>query len=273
VARKKTIKAVGWERTSPPRPEDVAKAATFPQAPFRRYTYTPQLFVGNPFDAIKIAEHSDAVRALPWLASLGLPPPGDDASMKSGFSILCVMPKLETPEKVWEHFSDEVDRLSDVFDEIGSGSVAVTVDAARRRRDIAADFTLQLRMMKLAETQGFIVDVVDERECSILDVYEMARADRFVDPATYDVVFIDADDREAMALARCGARRVVLVGDCKNQPAAVAPTLTALYDVITDEIAQRGRQVSMPWAPPLPQVPAMSADDAAVDEAIARLSS
>jgi hypothetical protein len=210
------------------------------------------------------------MRALPWLASLGLPPPGDAVSTKPSFRILCVM---ETPEKVWDHFSDEVEDLHTRYDEMSHADFDKAIDAARRRRDIAADFTLQLRMMKLAETQGFIVDVVDERECAVLDVYEMARADRFVDPATYDVVFIDADDREAMALVRCGAKRVVLVGDCKNQPAAIAPTLTALYGVVADEIAQRGRQVAMPWAPPLPQVPIVSADDVAVDEAIARLSS
>ncbi len=240
------------------------------RAPARTYTPTP--FVGNPYNAATIAEHSDAVRTLPWLSSLRLPPPGDEVATKPGFRILCVMPKLETSEKIWEHFSSEVDRLSDAFDEIGSGSAASAVDSARCHRDIAADFNLQERMLKLAETQGFLVDIVDEQQCAVLDVYEMARADRFVDPVMYDVVFIDADDRFAMALARCGAKRVVLVSDTKNQPHAVPATLTALYRVIADELMLRRRQLRFDWAAPELPLPVPSLDDVAVDEAIVRLS-
>jgi hypothetical protein len=235
-------------------------------------TYTPTLFCGNPFDADATAEHSDAVRSAPWLASLGLPPV-EAASPKPGFSILCVMPNLETPRAVYEHFDDKKQHLEDqALDAEATGDSAPAIRAealaTMRRRDIAADFNLQLRLMKLAETLGFVVDIVAEKECAVLDVYELRFADRFVDPATYDIVFVDADDCAAMALSRCGAKRVVLVGDQKNQPAAVAPTLTALYRVVHDELMLRRAQLRFDWAAPELPLPHISEDDVAVDKQI-----
>ena len=250
------------------------KPATKPVAalPRRSARYASQPFCPNPFDADAIAEHSDAVRSAPHLASLGLPAV---AVPKPGFRILCVMPDLETPHKVWEHFAAQADDLSDVLVDATDEAEKAAYEAeqaARRRRDIAADFNLQLRVMKLAETPGFTVDIVAERECAVLDVYELRLADRFVDPATYDVIFIDADDRQARALERCGAKRVVLVGDCKNQPHAIAPTLTALYGVIADELMLQRRQLRFDWAAPELPLPVTGVDDAAVDERILALS-
>ncbi len=277
MARKKTTKAVGWERTSPPRPEDVAKAATFPRAPSRRYTYTPTPFVGNPYNAATIAEHSDAVRTLPWLSSLRLPPSGDEAATTPGFRILCVMPRVEVDHKVLDHFDDLKQAAQDRAEEEAAAAdeqpaTIAEIEAAARRRDLAADFKLQERVLRLAETPGFVVDIIAENQCAVLDVYEMAGADRFVDPVAYDIVFVDADDREAMALARCDAKRVVLVGDTKNQPHAVPATLTALYRVIADELMLRHQQLRFDWAAPELPLPVPSLDDVAVDEAIVRLS-
>ena len=65
-------------------------------------------------------------------------------------------------------------------------------------------------------------------------------------------------------------KRVVLVGDTKNQPRAIAPTLTALYSVISEEIAIRNRQLGLDWATPLPTVPTLDSHDAAVDAEIVR---
>lgn len=231
--------------------------------------YRPQPFRPNDFDADVIAEHSDAVRSAPWLASLGLPDV-ETVTPSSGFRILCVMPDLETPSKVWDHFCDEVQRFEDaVFDTENTDERAI-LDAeaasARRRRDIAADFNLQLRVMKLAETPGFVVDVVAERDRIFVITDESD-----IDPATYDVVFIDANDRYARTLERCGAKRVVLVGDRKNQPHAITPTLTACYRVVADELMLRRRQLRFDWAAPELPLPVPSEDDAAVDEAILRL--
>lgn len=274
MARKKAAKSVGWERTSPPRPEDIAKAATFPRAPVRRYTYTPQPFVGNPFDASAIADHSDAVRSAEHLRPLGLPPVEQEPT-KPGFRILCAMPELETPHAALEKMDDQIIALEDHVEETTEDQIraAEQLAALKRRRDICADINLlQLRLMNLAETSGFTVDVIDANQCAVEGVYEMRFADRFVDPSTYDVVFIDANDRDALGLARCGAKRVVLVGDQKNQPHAVTPTLTALYRVIVEELGLRRAQIKMPWAAPDVTLPPVSEDEAAVDAAIAAIS-
>lgn len=242
------------------------------------------------YNQTAIAEHSDAIRSAPFLASLGLPPVEQPAP-PTGFHVLCVMPDLETPRKVYEHFDDLVgDLASQIQDALDEGDAARAADAdtawiaATKRRDITADFNLQLRMMKLAETPGFIVDIVDAHQCAVLDLYEMAHSTpsqlalaaaltRFVDPSTYDVVFIDANDAQARTLDGCGAKRVVLVGDTKNQPRAVAPTLTTLYGVISEEIAIRNRQIGFDFAASPLAVPTLDEHDAAIDAEIVRLTS
>lgn len=244
-------------------------------------TQADRSYVSRPLSTVynqaAIADHSDAVRAEPLLASLGLPPVEQPAHRPS-FRVLCVMPELETPRKVYEHFDDLVgDLTSQIQDALDEGDVARAADAdtawiaATKRRDITANFRLQERMLALSEVAGFTVDVVGENHASVAVEYEFRLATRFVDPSTYDVVFIDADDRFAMALANCGAKRVVLVGDTKNQPRAVAPTLTALYGVISEEIAIRNQQLGLDWATPLPTVPTLDSHDAAVDAEIVRL--
>ncbi len=240
-------------------------------------TYTPTPFVGKPYNAATIAEHNDAVRTLPWLSSLELPPPGDEAATTPGFRILCVMPRVEADHKVLDHFDDLKQAAQDRAEEEAAAAdeqpaTIAEIEAAARRRDLAADFKLQERLLKLAEMPGFVVDIVAENQCAVLDVYEMAGADRFVDPVAYDIVFVDADDREAMALAHCDAKRIVLVGDTKNQPHAVPATLTALYRVIADELMLRHQQLRFDWAAPELPLPVPSLDDVAVDEAIVRLS-
>ncbi len=250
------------------------------KAPAKR-TLAARSYVSRPLSAVYdqalIAEHSDAIRSAPFLASLGLPP-AEQLALPSGFRVLCVMPKLETPRKVYEHFDDLVgDLRSQIQDALDEGDAARAADAdtawmaATKRRDIAADLRLQDRMLALSEVCGFTIDAVGENQASVLGDYEFRLATRFVDPSTYDVVFIDADDRFAMALARCGAKRVVLVGDTKNQPRAVAPTLTALYGVVSEEIAIRNRQLGFAWAAPAPAVPTLDSHDAAVDAEIVRL--
>ena len=246
-------------------------------------TLAARSYVSRPLSTVynqaAIAEHSDAIRSAPFLASLGLPPVEQPAP-PAGFRVLCVMPDLETPRKVYEHFDDLVgDLASQIQDALDEGDAARAADAdtawiaATKRRDITADFNLQLRMMKLAETPGFIVDIVDAHQCAVLDLYEMAHSTRFVDPSTYDVVFIDANDAQARALDGCGAKRVVLVGDTKNQPRAVAPTLTTLYGVISEEIAIRNRQIGFDFAAPPLAVPTLDNHDAAIDAEIVRLTS
>lgn len=252
------------------------------KAPCKR-TQAARSYVSRPLSTVYnqavITEHSDAIRSAPFLASLGLPPAEQPAS-PVGFRVLCVMPELETPRKVYEHFDDLVGDLAsqiqdarDESDPARAGELTERLRETTKRRDITADFNLQLRMMKLAETPGFIVDIVDAHQCAVLDVYEMAHSTHFVDPSTYDVVFIDADDRFAMALANCGAKRVVLVGDTKNQPRAVAPTLTSLYGVISEEITIRNRQIGFDFAAPPLAVPTLDNHDAAIDAEIVRLTS
>lgn len=255
------------------------KASTV-KAPSKR-TQAARNYVSRPLSTVYnqavIAEHSDAIRSASFLASLGLPPAEQPAS-PVGFRVLCVMPDLETPRKVYEHFDDLVgdlaSQIQDALDEGNAeraGELAVSEAEATKRRDIAANFRLQERMLALSEVAGFTVDVVSENHASVAVEYEFRLATRFVDPFTYDVVFIDADDRFAMALANCGAKRIVLVGDTKNQPRAVAPTLTALYGVISEEIAIRNRQLGFDWAAPAPAVPTLDSHDAAVDAEIVRL--
>lgn len=248
------------------------------KSPAKR-TLAARSYVSRPLSTVYnqalIAEHSDAIRSAPFLASLGLPP-AEQPAIPPDFRILCVMPELETPRKVYEHFNDLVgDLWSQIQDALGDAARAADADtawiAATKRRDITADLRLQDRMLALSEVRGFTVDAVGENHASVLGDYEFRLATRFVDPSTYDVVFIDADDPAAMALARCGAKRVVLVGDTKNQPRAVAPTLTALYGVVSEEIAIRNRQLGFDWAAPTPVVPTLDSHDAAVDAEIVRL--
>jgi len=231
------------------------------------------------YNQTAIAEHSDAIRSAPFLASLGLPPV-EQPALPPGFRVLCVMPDLETPRKVYEHFDDLVgdlaSQIQDALDEGDAeraGELAAKEAEATKRRDITANFRLQERMLALSEVAGFTVDVVSENHASVAVEYEFRLATRFVDPSTYDVVFLDADDRFAMALANCGARRVVLVGDTKNQPRAVAPTLTALYGVISEEIAIRNRQLGFDFAASQLAVPTLDNHDAAIDAEIVRLTS
>lgn len=241
----------------------------------RNYVSRP---LSTVYNQAAIAEHSDAIRSAPFLSSLGLPPIEQPAP-PTGFRVLCVMPDLETPRKAYEHFDDLVgdlaSQIQDALDEGNAeraGELAVSEAEATKRRDIAANFRLQERMLALSEVAGFTVDVVSENHASVAVEYEFRLATRFVDPFTYDVVFIDADDRFAMALANCGAKRIVLVGDTKNQPRAVAPTLTSLYGVVSEEIAIRNRQLGFDWAAPAPVVPTLDSHDAAVDAEIVRLS-
>jgi len=258
------------------------RKASSVKAPSKR-TQAARNYVSRPLSTVynqtAIADHSDAIRSAPFLASLGLPPV-EQPTLPPGFRVLCVMPDLETPRKVYEHFDDLVgdlaSQIQDALDEGDAeraGELAAKETEATKRRDITADFNLQLRVMKLAETQGFVVDIVDAHQCAVLDVYEMAHASRFVDPSTYDAMFIDANDPAAMALTRCGAKRVVLVGDTKNQSRVVAPTLTSLYGVVSEEIAIRNRQLGFDWAAPVPAVPTLDNHDVAIDAEIDRLTS
>jgi len=258
------------------------RKASSVKAPSKR-TQAARNYVSRPLSTVynqtAIADHSDAIRSAPFLASLGLPPV-EQPTLPPGFRVLCVMPDLETPRKVYEHFDDLVgdlaSQIQDALDEGDAeraGELAAKETEATKRRDITADFNLQLRMMKLAETPGFVVNVISETEASVLGDYEFRLATRFVDPSTYDVVFIDANDAQARALDGCGAKRVVLVGDTKNQPRAVAPTLTALYIVISSEIAIRNRQLGFDFAAPQLVVPTLDNHDAAVDAEIVRLTS
>lgn len=258
----------------------MAKRKTSTVKALSKRTQAARSYVSRPLSTVynqaAIAEHSDAVRAEPLLASLGLPSV-EQPTRRPSFRVLCVMPELETPRKVYEHFDDLVgdlaSQIQDALDECQielAGELAIKETEATKRRDIAANFRLQERMLALSEVAGFTVDIVGENHASVAVEYEFRLATRFVDPTTYDVVFIDADDRFAMALANCGAKRVVLVGDTKNQPRAIAPTLTALYSVISEEIAIRNRQLGLDWATPLPTVPTLDSHDAAVDAEIVR---
>lgn len=215
--------------------------------------YVLPYFVGNPFDVDAVAAHHDAVASAPWLrgvatASAAAPP-------STQLRCLCVLPDVEADTKVLDRIREWPEELSD------------EEERAMQRREKLAETKLHERLMAYIGV-GSLCDAIHlghdgSDRIGDIDFSDLSDADMAL-ISSYDLVFVDAE-------ASCRRTLVAALGDCcvvvasKPRGRQIAATVTALLRRIGDEVELRRLQTTMPWAPPLPTVPAPSYDDAAVD--------
>ena len=244
--------------------------------------YVAPVFVGKPFNQEAIAAHHDAVAAAPWLA--GMATPTLVAAPSPRLRVLCVFDGVEADHKVLDHFDDEAARLgAQAADADVDGRNAEATefydkaDIAKRRRAVA-EMELRARLV----FTGLDIAVTDKDEL-IDDVHgEVSVGGQWVKVADYDLVFIDneyASCRYLAAAAELSSSRVAFVanvkaerqtGEGQRRRQVVPATLTAILRRIGDLVADRRRQLVLPWGTEIAFPPAPSPDDAAVDEAIVR---
>lgn len=236
----------------------------------RRYV-APE-FVGNPFDAAAIADHHDAVAAAPWLAGVATPTPLAAPSQR--LRVLCVIPEVEADSEV-------LDKIDDMLD---AGDVNGETARALDRRRLVAELRLHERLMAYIGEGSLCPEIVLDRVTDSDDVrgLEVEVADRIVgtrqltrtaNAADYDLVFVD--EGQHGIIGALPSSRLAIVGGlgagkrgCSHH---VHATISALLRRIGDEVEQRRAQMTMPWAAPLPTVPAPSLDDAEVDAMVMSL--
>lgn len=240
-------------------------------------------FVGNPFDADAISRHHDAVAAAPWLA--GMATPSAEPRRKSvSLRVLCMFPDVEADHKVLDGFDDEAHRQADQAADASDGGGEAealcklflnAAEAARRHRAIAEQ-KLSVRFCNAFErVLGVDIDVFTD-ESLLDDIHgEVKIGDKWIAIEAYDLVFVDETFRAAAAYLQYLASRVAYIGNVKQERTyprirryRIPATLTSLLRRLGDEVETRRQQVTMPWAPPLPVVPAPTLDDAAVDAVI-----
>lgn len=249
-------------------------------------------FVGKPFNPAAIAAHHDAVVAASWLVGMATPAPA--IALSPRLRVLCVLDGVEADHKVLDHFDDEAARLEDEAecseDATNHAVLAVAAEAAKRRRDVA-EKKLSARLAS-AQIAGIDLDV-SEDDGPIDDVHGEVKvgtsertgpqADafgRWVKVADYDLVLIDNEQprlRYLAAAAELSPSRVAFVanvkaerqtGEGQRRRQVIPVTITAILRRIGDLVADRRRQLLLPWGTEVAYPPAPSPDDAAVDEAI-----
>ena len=245
-------------------------------APRRKVTTkrsgAPKPFVSNPYNQERIAAHHDAVAAAPWLAGMATPEP--EAAHSPRLRVLCVLDGIEADHKVLDHFNDEATRLNEEAYWEGSADrradLFESLNAANNRR-VIADRTLAAR---LASVQIAGLDIASSDEDGpIDDVHgEVKVGGQWAKVADYDHVFLDnetASVRYLAAAAELPPTRVVFVanveaerwdGEGQRRRQVIPITLTAVLRRIGDLIADRRRQLAMPWGSEPTYPPAPSSD-------------
>ena len=243
---------------------------------------SPRAFVGKPFDPAVIAAHHDAVVAAPWLAGMATPEP--PAAPSPRLRVLCVLDGVEADHKVLDHFDDEAAKLADeafyTEDAERREAVFAAVRTAQRQR-ANAEKKLDARLLAV-QLAGIDLDVSEE-DGPIDDVHsEVKVGGQWMQVADYDLVLIDNEQprlRYLVAAAELPPSRVAFVANIKaerrlpqreRQRQIIPATLTAVLRRIGDLVADRRRQLLLPWGIEIAYPPAPSPDDAAVDEAIVR---
>ena len=235
-------------------------------------------FVGNPYNQELIAGHHAAVVDAPWLAGVATPEPA--AAPSPRLRVLCVLDDVEAEYRVLDHFDDEAARLEDKADYaedlLALDAYLNTVEDAKRCR-VIAEQKLAARLAPI-QIAGVDLDIAEE-DGPIDDVHgEVKVSGQWVKVADYDLVFLDNETASVRYLAAgLPPSRVVFVanvkaerwdgeGQCRRQ--VVPATLTAILRRIGDLVADRRRQLVLPWGTEPAYSPAPSSDDAAVDEVI-----
>ena len=226
----------------------------------------PKPFVSNPYNQEMIAAHHDAVAAALWLAGMATPEPAATPSPR--LRVLCVLDDVEAPTRVQNEVYDR--GFEDGAD----------YEAAKRHRAIA-----ELRLAaRLASVQVAGVDLdIAEDDGPIDDVHgEVKVGGQWVKVADYDLVLLDSEQprfRYLAAATELPPSRVAFVanvkaerwdGEGQRRRQVIPATLTTILRRVGDLVADRRRQLAMPWGAEVACPPAPSSDDAAVDEVIVR---
>lgn len=236
----------------------------------------PKPFVGNPYNQERIAAHHDAVAAAPWLAGMAMPEPA--AAPTPRLRVLCVLGDAEADHKVLDHFDDAGSEAlydADWTDSDVRRSECLVVEEAAKRRRIIAEQKLAARLASV-QIAGVDLDIAEE-DGPIDDVHgEVKVCEQWVNVADYDLVFLNNEWSACRYLAAgLPPSRVALVANVKaerrdGRRQVIPATLAALLRRIGDLVADRRRQLVLPWGTEIAYPPAPSSDDAAVDEAIVR---
>lgn len=193
--------------------------------------------------------------------------------------MLCVLDGVEADYRVLDYFDDEAARLEDEADcsedSINHAVLDTAAEIAKRQRAIA-EKKLCARLLAV-QLPGVDLDVADE-DSPIDDVNgEVKVGGKWVKVADYDLVLVDNEAASCRYLvAGLPLSRVAFVANVKAERRdtrgrqVIPATLTALLRRVGDLVADRRRQLVMPWGAEISSPPAPSADDAAVDEAIVR---
>ncbi len=201
--------------------------------------------------------------------------------------VLCVLDGIEADHKVLDHFDDEAARLADQAadadaNEWGTEANALydKADVAKRQRAVA-EKKLSARFT-FVQVAGIDLDISEE-DGPIDDVHgEVKVGGEWVKVADYDLVFLNNEPcstRYLAASAELPPSRVAFVanvnadrwtGEGQRRRQVVPATLTAILRRIGDLVADRHRQLLLPWDTEIAYPPAPSPDDAAIDEAIVR---
>lgn len=245
-----------------------------------KHSVAPKPFVSNPYNQERIAAHHDAVAAAPWLSGMATPEPA--AAPTPRLRMLCVLGDAEADHKVLDHFDDagsEASYDADWTDSDVRRSECLVVEEAAKRRRVIAEQKLAAR---LASVQIVGVDINHaEEDGPIDDVHsEVKVGGQWAKVADYDLVFLDNETPSVRCLAAgLPPSRVAFVanvkaeqwdGEGQRRRQVVPATLTAILRRVSDLVADRRRQLVMPWSSEPAYPPAPSSDDAAVDEAIVR---
>lgn len=247
----------------------------------RRKVAAPKRVLAPIFNQELIAAHHDAVATAPWLAGVATPEPA--AAPSPRLRVLCVLDGVEADHKVLDHFEDEAIQFENGAAEAdvdGRSADAYALydqtDIAKRRRGLVEQkLTARLASVQIA---GVDLDIAEDDE-PIDDVHgEVKVGGQWVKVADYDLAFLDNEWSACRYLAAgLPPSRVALVADVKaerwdgegqRRRQVIPATLTAVLRRIGDLVADRRRQLVLPWGLEPAYPPAPSADDVAVDEAI-----
>ena len=234
-------------------------------------------FVSNPYNQELIAAHHDAVAAALWLAGMATPEPA--AAPSPRLRVLCVLDGVEADYKVLHYFDNETGRFEDKAeceeDEARCASLWRTADEAKRRRALA-ERKLAARLAPV-QIAGVYLDIAEE-DGPIDDVHGKVKVcEQWVNVADYDLVFLNNEWSACRYLAAgLPSSRVAFVSNVKaerwdRRRHVIPATLAALLRRIGDLVADRRRQLLLPWGAKIAYPPAPSSDDAAVDDAIVQL--
>lgn len=254
-------------------------------APRNRAAKLRAPFISNPFNREAIAAHHDAVIAAPWLA--GLATPGPEPAPPPRPRVLCVLDGVEADYRVLNYFDALADKLeyeatvADADDRsCEARDIYDKVDRAKKLRAVA-ELKLSARLLAF-QLSGVDLDISEEDE-PIDDVHGEVKVggnkegEKWVKVTDYDLVLVDNEAASCRYLvAGLPPSRVAFVANVKAERRdargrqVIPATLTALLRRVGDLVADRRRQLVLPWGAEIVYPSAPSADDAAVDEAIVR---